>query len=77
MPSISVRKLKEETLQLLRTQAMSHGVSMEEEVRQIIVRGVSPPEPLGDLAVKLFSPAYEDDLFELPQRAIHESVEFK
>jgi len=78
MASISVRKLKEETIQLLRTQAMSHGVSMEEEVRQIIIRGVSTPEPLGTLAVKMFSPAYyDDDSFDLPKRSVYEPIEFK
>jgi len=77
MPSISVRKLKEETLQLLRIQAINHGVSMEEEVRQIIVRSVTPPEPLGDLAIKLFSSAYEDDELELPLRNPHQPMEFK
>lgn len=77
MPAISVRKLTEETLQLLRIQAMSHGVSMEEEVRQIIVRGVSTPEPLGNLAVRLFKPAYEEDSLKLPQREIHKPLEFK
>ena len=77
MPGISVRKLKEETIQLLRTQAISHGISMEEEVRQIIIRGVSTPEPLGTLAVKMFSPAYGDDSFELPERSVHEPIEFK
>ena len=77
MPGISVRKLKEETIQLLRTQAKSHGISMEEEVRQIIIRGVSTPEPLGTLAVKIFSPAYGDDFFELPERSVHEPIEFK
>ena len=79
MPSISVRKLKEETIQLLRIQAVNHGVSMEEEVRQIIVRSVSIPEPLGSLAVKLFSPAYKEDAPELPLpgRTIHEPIEFK
>jgi len=76
MPGISVRKLKEETIQLLRTQAKSHGISMEEEVRQIIIRGVRP-EPLGTLAVKIFSPAYGDDSFELPERSVHEPIEFK
>ena len=77
MPSISVRKLKEETLQLLRIQAMNHGVSMEEEVRQIIIRGVTPPEALGDLAIKLFSPGYNDDEFKIPHREPHEPMEFK
>ena len=76
MPSLSVRKIDEETLRLLRIQAASHGVSMEEEVRQILKRTVSTPECLGDLAVKLFSPAYENDKLTLPERKTHESLKF-
>ena len=78
MPGISVRKLKEETIQQLRIQAKSHGVSMEEEVRQIIARGVSSPEPLGTLAVKLFASAYDmDNELEIQQRNTYAPIEFK
>ena len=78
MSAISVRRLNEETIQLLRMQAINHGVSMEEEVRQIITRGVSTPEPLGTLAVKLFAPAYNmQDEFEIPQRNTYKPIEFK
>jgi len=48
---MSVRKLDEETLNRLRDRAARHGVSMEEEVRQILKRAVAAPERLGDLAM--------------------------
>ena len=54
MPSISVRKIDENTLKQLRSRALEHGVSMEEEVRQILKRAVATPEDLGDLAMELF-----------------------
>lgn len=76
MPSISVRKIDEETLQLLRIRAAEHGVSMEEEVRQILKRAVSTPERAGDLAVKLFSPAYGNDEPVLPERETREPLAF-
>ena len=76
MPSLSVRKIDEETLRLLRIQAASHGFSMEEEVRQILKRAVSTPKCLGDLAVKLFSPAYGNDELMLPERESHEPLKF-
>ncbi len=77
MPSLSVRRIEEETLHLLRQQAARHGVSMEEEVRRIIKHAVSTPERLGDMAVRLFSPAYvEEEDFELPQREIHDPLSF-
>jgi len=79
MPSISIPKLTDETIHLLQTQAKNHGVSVEEEVRQIIIRDVSSPESLGDMAVKLFSPAYSEDdhEFKLPERKTYEPIEIK
>ena len=68
MPSLSVRKIDEDTMRLLRIQAAKHGASMEEEVRQILKRAVSTPDNLGDLAVKLFSPAYGNEELTLPER---------
>jgi plasmid stability protein len=68
MPSLSVRKLDELTFRQLRIQAAKHGVSMEEEVRQIIKRAVTTPENLGDFAVRLFSSAYDGEELSLPQR---------
>jgi|TARA_B110000971_G_C19571901_1_gene303455 plasmid stability protein len=76
MPSLSVRKIDEETMQRLRIQAAKHGASMEEEVRRIIKRAVSTPESIGDLAVRLFSPAYIGDELTLPERETHKPVSF-
>lgn len=76
MPSLSVRKIDEKTMQRLRIQAAKHGASMEEEVRQIIKQAVSTPENLGDLAVRLFSPAYGGDKLKLPERETHEPMSF-
>jgi antitoxin FitA len=77
MPNISVRNIDDETMAQLRVQAAKHGVSMEEEVRRILKRSVASPERLGDLAVRLFSPAYtgEGD-FKLPSRETHDPIEF-
>ncbi len=74
MASLSIRKLDDETYDRLRGRAMRHGVSMEEEVRQILKRAVSPPERLGDLFVKVFGPARGVDL-DLPAREPHEPVD--
>ena len=49
---------------------------MEEEVRQIIKLAVSTPERLGDLAVRLFAPAYGGPELELPEREIADPMEF-
>jgi plasmid stability protein len=50
---------------------------MEEEVRQIIKRAVTTPENLGDLAVRLFSAAYNGEELSLPQRETHDPLNFK
>lgn len=76
MPSLSVRKIETETLNLLRLQAKKHGVSMEEEVRQIIKKSVTMPEQLGDMAVRLFSPTYGEADFTIAPREIHEPLNF-
>jgi len=67
MASLSIRNLDDETYDRLRDRATRKGVSMEEEVRQILKRAVSPPERLGDLFLKVFGPARGVDL-ELPAR---------
>jgi len=72
MPSIIVRNLDDHTIARLRVRAARHGVSMEEEVRQLLKQAVSAPERLGDLAVRLFSPCYGGDEIELPRREIYE-----
>jgi plasmid stability protein len=75
MANLSVRKLDDETLAQLRARAAQHGVSVEEEARQIIQEAVSAPERLGDLAVRIFGPQYGVEL-ELPQRGEHEPMDF-
>lgn len=70
MPSISVRKIDQETLVRLRALATRDGVSMEEAVRRILKQAVATREKPGDLAVRLFSPAWGDDGFQLPTREI-------
>ncbi|HEX4496953.1 MAG TPA: hypothetical protein VIE43_14880 [Thermoanaerobaculia bacterium] len=74
MASLSIRKLDDEVYDRLRGRAARHGVSMEEEARQILKRAVSPSERLGDLFVKVFGPANGVDL-DLPPRETHEPVD--
>ncbi len=76
MASLSVRRIDDETVALLRIRAARHGVSMEEEVRQILKHAVAAPERLGDLAVRLFTPAYGHEGLTLPEREISEPVVF-
>lgn len=75
--SLSVRKLDDETMARLRIQAAKNGVSMEEEARSILKRGVSKPEKLGDFAANLFAPAHGDEDLVLPEREAHDAIHFE
>ncbi|HSH26786.1 MAG TPA: Arc family DNA-binding protein [Wenzhouxiangella sp.] len=76
MASLSVRRLDEETLELLRVRAALRGVSMEEEVRQIIQQAVSAPARLGDLALEFFGET-QGETIELPERRPHEPIDLE
>jgi plasmid stability protein len=62
MASISVRKLDEQVYNQLRIRAAEHGVSMEEEARQIISKFVSVPERISDVFKKHFGQTHGIDL---------------
>ena len=76
LASLSIRKLDDETYDRIRDRAARHGISMEEEVRQILKRAVAPPERLGDLFLKTFGSARGADL-ELIPRDPHEPVDLE
>ncbi|MGB5160768.1 MAG: hypothetical protein WBP34_14145 [Thermoanaerobaculia bacterium] len=74
MANLSVRKIDDRVYEQLRVRAAKHGVSMEEEVRQILKRAVSAPERLGDLALNVFGPDHGVDL-EIPSRPPHDPLD--
>jgi len=75
MASISVRKIDDEIAQQLRNRAKAHGVSMEEEVRQIITQAVSSPANLGDMALTFFGGKNGVELT-LPKHKPHQPISF-
>jgi len=76
MANLSVRKIDDRVYEQLRVRAAKHGVSMEEEVRQLLKRAVSAPERLGDLALQQFGPDHGVDL-RIPPRGPHEPLEME
>ncbi len=74
MANISVRKIDEELITRLRKRAAQHGVSMEEEVRQIIKQAVTDTSLIGDIALQYFGEQYGAEL-ELPQHQPHEPLD--
>ena len=70
MLNLSVRDIDDGVYERLRIRADRHGISVEEEVREILQRAVSTPERLGDLARRCFGP--EGVELELPPREPHE-----
>ena len=76
MASLSIRKLDDEIYDRLRARATRHGVSMEEEARQILKRAVASPERLGDLFLKVFGSTGSADL-EISSREPHEPLDLE
>lgn len=76
MASLSVRKLDEDVYQQLRIRAAKHGISMEEEVRQIISQAVKLPERMSDVFSKYFGRKNGVDL-DLPKRESHLPLDFE
>lgn len=74
MANLSVRKLDEDVFSKLRLRAATHGVSMEEEVRQILKRAVTNPIKLGDMALQLFGETQGIEL-ELYEHTPHEPLD--
>jgi len=74
MANLSVRKLDDEVFSKLRLRAATHGVSMEEEVRQILKQAVTNPIKLGDMALQLFGETHGVEL-ELPENTPHEPLD--
>ena len=54
MANLSVRKLDDTIYERLQALAEKHGISMEEEARQIISQAVTAPERIGDVFKKYF-----------------------
>lgn len=76
MSNISVRQIDLKAYQLLKLRAQKHGVSMEEEVRQIIYKTVSTPENIADIFQQHFGTSNGIDL-DLPSRGKpHEPMDF-
>ena len=76
MANLSIRRVEEDVYRRLRVRAAEHGVSMEEEVRQILARAVAAPDRLGDLAITLFGADQGVD-FELPTRRPHDPLKLE
>jgi plasmid stability protein len=77
MANLSVRKLDENVYQQLQMRAMQHGVSMEEEVRQIIHQAVATPDNIANVFKKHFGEKNGVDL-KIPknQRKPHDPIHF-
>ncbi len=76
MANISLRKLDDTIYENLRIRAAKHGVSMEEEVRQIICQVVEAPERISDVFQKHFGVKNGIDLNIPNQRHPHNPMDF-
>ena len=77
MANLSVRKLDKNAYEQLRIRAAKHGVSMEEEARQIIYQAVSAPEQITGVFQKYFGSKNGVNLDSLTKRRKpHEPTDF-
>lgn len=77
MANLSIRKLDKYAYSQLRIRAAKHGVSMEEEARQIIYQAVSAPEKISSVFLKYFGEKNGVDLdLDLNRREPHEPLDF-
>jgi len=74
MANLSIRKLNDDVVDKLRLRAAQHGLSMEEEVRRIIMHAVSSPNRLGDMALDIFGADFGVDLT-LDRQTPHEPID--
>ena len=73
MASLSVRKLNDDIVDKLRLRAAKKGISMEEEVRRILMRAVASPTRLGDMALEFFGEDFGVEL-ELIEHEPHQPI---
>ena len=76
MASLSVRKLDDKIYEKLRIRAAEHGVSMEEEARQIISQTVAAPARISEVFTKYFGKTNGIDLDIPNQRHPHNPMIF-
>lgn len=76
MASLSIRKLDDTVYEQLRVRAAKHGISMEEEVRQIIGQVVCAPDKISDVFRKYFGPNQGIDLDITERQKPHNPMDF-
>ena len=75
MANLSIRQLNETAYKQLQIRATKHGVSMEEEARQIICHAVSAPRKLSLIFLKHFGNKNGIDLA-IANRKPHKPMDF-
>ena len=78
MANLSIRNLKEETYYALKEQALRHGVSMEEEARQLLEQASHETESIAATFQRYFGPENGINLDEAinEHRRPHEPMSF-
>lgn len=76
MANLSVRKLDDRAYEQLRVRAAQHGVSMEEEARQIICQVVLAPKRITEVFRKHFGVKNGVNLDEVIFHKPHEPMDF-
>lgn len=75
MRTLEVSQIDDDVFERLSARAAEHGVSVEEEARQLIVHALMAPRKLGSLALELFGKEHGVEL-ELPPREVVDPPRF-
>jgi plasmid stability protein len=75
MANLSIRKLDDHVYKLLQLRALSHHVSMEEEVRSILTDALNPSLSITQIFAHNFSCGIAENL-EVPPKKFHDPIEF-
>lgn len=76
MPNLSIRNLDPKAYRQLQQRAVTHGVSMEEEVRQIIYKAIDTPDKITDVFKKHFGVNKGIDLTQPDRAKPHNPMDF-
>lgn len=76
MANLSVRRLEDSIYKRLQIRAAKHGISMEEEARQIIYQTIGAPEKMSDVFQKHFGRKNGVDLNIATNKIPHHPMDF-
>lgn len=67
MKNLSIRNVDDDVVAVLKLRAAKAGVSMEEQIRRILVREARSGDSAGDIMLRIFCRSWDGTAFEVPE----------